>query len=107
MGDVSGLAAIAGQLGHLSFQRSDEESADREGMRMLRAAGIDPRAMIEVYRKLGRSGPELRGALRYLSTHPDMAGRLENLARVAAEAQAPYVRPIGIPGWPQIRQSCR
>jgi predicted Zn-dependent protease len=105
-GDASAIGGIAGQLGQLSFQRADEERADLEGIRALRAASIDPRAMIAAYRKLEQDSPDTTGALRYLSTHPQMAGRIEKLERLAARQGGPPPQPLGIAGWSNLKLAC-
>ena len=50
-GDVSGLMAFgleaARTLGDLRHSRRNEEEADLDGLRMLLAAGVDPRGMLE------------------------------------------------------------
>jgi predicted Zn-dependent protease len=106
-GDASSLAAVASELSSLSFQREDEEEADREGMRALQRARLDPAAMVRMYEKLTEASPEMSGALRYLSTHPLTADRVEKLKRMAAEAQySPEPVRLSAP-WDEVRMMCR
>ena len=106
-GDASSLAAAASELSSLSFQREDEEEADREGMRVLQRARLDPAAMVRMYEKLSEESPEMSGALRYLSTHPQTADRVEKLKRMAAEAQY-SPEPVRTPApWNEVKMICR
>ncbi len=108
-GDAGGLASAleaAGALGGLRYRRSDEETADRDGMKMVQAARIDPQGMVAMYATLQREASDSPGALTYLSTHPRTADRLEQLKRLAAEAR--YTPIALLPGydWPDIRKIC-
>lgn len=75
-GTDAGLAAItagqaAGQAEMLHFSREREEEADRAGIKTLAAAGMDPRAMVDMFQKLQRvsrfDGQQLP---EFLLTHP-------------------------------------
>ncbi len=109
-GDANGLAqalSAAGKLGELRYRRGDEEAADRDGMKMLQAARIDPAGMISFFRNLqrqARGGPQLP---TYLSTHPQTADRIDRLERLAAQAH--YVPITLLPGytWRDIKKICR
>jgi predicted Zn-dependent protease len=83
IGDPGGLSGIAGSLGMLHLMRGDERSADEAGMDNLIAAQIDPREMIEAFKKLGGGDPRepnVERALKYLSTHPPVPERIEYLS---------------------------
>jgi predicted Zn-dependent protease len=104
VGDSSTLMT-AGQVAGLSFQRADEESADREGLRMIEKARINPAGTISVFRKLGEMDSGMPGALQYLSTHPNSKARVEYLQRMAAEIRT---QPDPIPlNWSAVRNSCQ
>lgn len=106
-GDASALAGAASELSSLSFQREDEEEADREGMRALQRARLDPQAMVRMYEKLTGASPEMSGALRYLSTHPQTADRVEKLKAMAAETQySPEPLRTSAP-WNDAKSWCR
>ena len=85
-GDVTGAAAYGLQAARtiavLRYSRSDEEEADREGMKMILAAGIDPRGMLHFFDTLEKQqkGVEIP---KYLSTHPDTADRIVKLKQLA------------------------
>ena len=96
-GDVSGVMAFgleaARTLGDLQFSRQNEEEADHDGLRMLLAAGIDPRGMLEFFRKVATLESTAGTLPRYLSSHPP----LRSLERLKALATAP----------PRRRRCCR
>ncbi len=106
-GDVSGSMALDGSvlLTSLAHQRADEESADREGLRTLQAAGVDGRGMVEAFRKLAEVTGGGEG-MSYLSTHPDPLER-------AATLEAMLVEPgnseplLTREEWRKLRRPCR
>jgi Zn-dependent protease with chaperone function len=85
LGDYSGtaLAEAAQNLTQLGFSREAEREADREGLRRLVAAGIDPGGMVRFFEKLAS---ESKGAPpELLSTHPATEERLDELRREVAD----------------------
>ncbi len=110
-GDVTGVLAygieVARTLGSLRYSRRSEEEADAEGLRTLRAAGIDPAGMIAFFESLRRTGRELPDALAYLSTHPATGERIARLRELAA---APGGRPAPVltpDEWAALKTICR
>ncbi len=100
-GDGRGLASAlnaAGTLGQLRYSRGDEDSADREGMKMLQAAQIDPRGMVDVFRTLQREAVNAPSDPPYLQTHPPIGARIATLQRLAAQAR--YVPVPLLPAYP-------
>lgn len=106
-GDASGFAAVAGQLGSLSFARGDEEEADREGMKLIQKARLDPEAMVSVYRKLQKESADLPRALQYLSTHPNTGDRVKLLAEQAEIAHYPPEPLQSKPRWREVSKRCK
>ena len=92
------LLELAGTFGELSYSRSDEEAADRAGLKMVQAAGIDPKGMAGFLSQLEEGESDLPESLRYLSTHPRTAERIEQINRLAADAPTTPV-PL-LPGYP-------
>jgi predicted Zn-dependent protease len=93
-------------LGSLQYRRGDEAEADREGLRMLRAARIAPDGMIGFFATLAAAAGEPSGLATYLSTHPRSADRMLTLRQLASDD--PYVPEPLLEGvdWTAIRTPC-
>jgi predicted Zn-dependent protease len=70
------------------YSRSHELEADRHGVALLNAAGIDSRGLFSFFDRMKESGDDIPGALQYLSTHPSGDTRRSNLEDVASEGEA-------------------
>ncbi|MBI5265123.1 MAG: M48 family metallopeptidase [Bradyrhizobium sp.] len=85
----AGAAAIAGpqemiRRSLLSYQRQQEENADRAGVKFLTATGQSPRGMYETFKRFsGESLFAARGADPYLQSHPMPSDRVAALAELA------------------------
>ncbi len=106
-GGSSSTLEVAGALGSLRYQRADEETADREGVRMVQAARIDPRGMIAAYSGLQQKAEKQGEPPIYLSSHPRTAERLAQLRQMAAQARYTPIRLLPDVSWAQIREMCR
>lgn len=112
VGDVSGVMAFglegARLLGDLRHGREAEHEADREGMRLLAAAGVDPEGMLTFFRGLEEEENEAgrHGLPAYLSTHPAPADRLQALAVLAAGAPRPGARLLPGVDWRDVTRIC-
>ena len=90
-GDATGSAAYglesAKTLALMAYSRSDEEEADREGMKAILASGIDPQGMLHFFETLKKKmgGKEFK-ALKYLGTHPLTDERIQKLKELVASA---------------------
>lgn len=82
-GDASGvLAAIANSSEFLlrqKYSRDFEREADDVGWDYLLAANIDPRGMVEFFKKLKSHDERATQISSFLSTHPTSAERIERL----------------------------
>jgi predicted Zn-dependent protease len=109
VGDVSGVLALgletARTLGDLHYSRQSEAAADRDGMRMLLAAGIDPSGMLEFFRKLRQREGDASGLTRYISSHPSAADRLQRLQALAVGAP-PANRLLPDYDWSDVKTMC-
>jgi predicted Zn-dependent protease len=84
-------ATIDRQLG---FSRSAEQEADRAGFQMMRAAGFDPRGMLDMFRRLMNAASLNEGAGGgYASTHPLSIQRLSDIENRLAELPPVHVQP--------------
>lgn len=73
IGDFSSiLAAAPSLLIQASYSRAFEREADDEALRIMRAAGVDPRGMVAFFTLLQRRYPEREGGLPQfgLASHP-------------------------------------
>lgn len=110
-GDASGAMTYglesARTLGLLRYSRQNEEEADREGMRMLIDAGINPEGMIAFFEMLKQKGVEVPDSLKYLSTHPTTEDRIEKLKSLAG--QLPHRSVKLLPGydWKSMEKICK
>lgn len=83
IGDVGGLLALGAQVAQTSiltsYSRTSETEADLEGVRMLHAAKIDPKAMADFFEMLKQKMGDLPDAVAWISTHPQHETRVENI----------------------------
>jgi Zn-dependent protease with chaperone function len=110
LGDVTGPmtygAEAARLLGELSYSRSAEEEADREGLRLLVAARIDPAGLIAVLERMLADEAKTPGLLTYLSTHPSAPDRIRRLRALAA-ATPVQAEPLLTPAaWAAVKRVC-
>lgn len=115
-GDVTGAvvygAKIANDLAMLSYSRKDEAEADREGLKMLLAAGINPAGMIGFFESLQEKDAgdgKVPGVMKYLSTHPDTAERIANMKAAAASSPRPPspAFPRLDREWEKVKKGCK
>jgi predicted Zn-dependent protease len=105
-GDVSGLAAIAVQVlreGAInSYSREQEREADREGVRTLRAAQVDPSALADFFALLAQRQGSLPRAVAWLGTHPDLEERIATVRR-EAQSQPTHTAPFAL-RWDELQR---
>jgi beta-barrel assembly-enhancing protease len=105
-GGLETAATVAGTLGALRYRRADEAQADRDGMRLLEAAQVDPAGIVELMRTLETRRGEAPRLVSYLSSHPQTAERvatLETMARQARVEAKPLLDPIA---WRRVQTTC-
>ncbi len=109
-GDLTGPLAYglqtANTLGRLRYSRRAEEEADRDGMKMLLAARIDPAGMIDFFQSMLTKEGQVPAALRYLSTHPGTADRIARLKAMTARAGERPVKLLPDVDWAEIARRC-
>ena len=97
------LILLGGNLAEMRHSRSTEARADRRGMELLHAAGIDSRGMSGFFERLGTMAPdEMPAWTEFLSSHPDTGQRAEK-AREMARSGAPAMSEQD---WRQVQALC-
>ena len=76
--DAASLAQLAGSLVNMKHGRDDEIESDTLGLRLVREAGYDPRAMIAVMQALEKASGGSRQP-EFASTHPSPANRIQRI----------------------------
>lgn len=76
-GDMYVMGEITGLLTSTSFDRKQEEEADRFAAELMEAAAIEPRTLATLFRKLEEeAGNELMEHFEIISTHPNFRSRI-------------------------------
>ncbi len=72
----------------LPFGRSHESEADNMGIELMARAGYDPRAAVNVWKKMQKVSS---GApMEFMSTHPSHKSRIENLTKMSQKVYPLY-----------------
>jgi Zn-dependent protease with chaperone function len=109
VGDAKGLSyglEGAQALGMLRYSRQSEEEADQEGIRMLIAAGINPRGLPAFLETIQGDGEKSLKLPAYLSTHPDLEVRIQRLKNLTVGAAASYPPLLPNYDWKDIYGFC-
>ena len=97
MGDVNSAMNVGkegvGVLATLNYSRQYEEQADAEGMRLILAAGIDPKGMISFFERIQKEEKPI-SIPAYFSTHPKPESRIRRLGTIAREAPGTPIRSL-------------
>jgi predicted Zn-dependent protease len=104
---VEGAANVAGSLGALRYRRADESEADREGMRLLAAARVDPAGMVSFMRTLDKQYTSAPRFVSYLSSHPHTQDRVEQLESLAAHTRVQSRPLMDSVAWQRVRALCK
>lgn len=100
LGDVQGIILTGAEILQFatlnSYSRDQEGAADREGVRMLYEAGIDPMALTEFFESLHKEHGDVPGAISWLSTHPQHKERIAAVKAQLAELPPKKFEPLDI-----------
>jgi Zn-dependent protease with chaperone function len=100
LGDVQGIIMTGVEILQFatlnSYSRDQEGAADREGVRMLYEAGIDPLALTEFFESLHEEHGDMPGAISWLSTHPQHKQRIAAVKAQLAELPPKKFEPLDI-----------
>jgi Putative Zn-dependent protease, contains TPR repeats len=92
-------------LSILKYTRQLEEEADESALMLLIKNGIDPAAMIEIYKVLSKHSSSIPEAF---STHPDMSSRLERLKTlIQQEPEFKSSNVLKENNWKSLQNICR
>lgn len=94
-------------LGLLRYSRQHEEAADEEGVRMLLAAGIDPRGMIMFLQGILEESRDVPAFLTYVSTHPRTADRIDTLKSHVSPSRPSPGTLLQEDDWRRLRRICQ
>lgn len=95
MGDASALAAIlVFEVGSTYFSRELESVADKEGVRDLHDAGIDPSGLVVFFESLIAEKGD--SSLTFLSTHPSSQNRIEAIEAVISDLPPKNYRDLPV-----------
>jgi predicted Zn-dependent protease len=84
------VANFATQALSVTFSRQEERDADSTGLRYAATAGFDPHGAVRLWESMAAGGER---TVRFLSSHPASAERVENMRALAAELAAPSAPP--------------
>src|SRR5262249_24526241 len=106
-GDVSGLMAFAVDTATtLGYSREQEAEADAEGLRLLRAARLDPRGRISFFDAMTKDTGRAAKVFQYVSTHPSTEERLASLRAIPAESDGTIEPALSDGEWRALRLIC-
>jgi predicted Zn-dependent protease len=103
----AGTALIAAKtLGSLAYRRSEEASADTEGLKMLVDARIDPNGLIDFFETLKKEYGNMPDIFKYISTHPDTGGRIEKLDNMIKSYSFKPEKLLPDVNWEETKMLC-
>ena len=84
------LPAAGQMLRHLlskGYSRMQEAEADQEAFRLAARAGFDAHASVKALERLGQVAPSSSGLMEYLSSHPPISERIEELKKCVGDCR--------------------
>ncbi len=92
-GQLGNAAANLGtQLLTLSYSRDDESEADLVGLEIAARGGYEPRASVDLWKKMQAASGNKGGGFSFLSTHPSGPNRIRRLQKNVPKVQGLYER---------------
>jgi Zn-dependent protease with chaperone function len=104
--EIGTAANVAGTLGVLRYRRGDEAEADRDGIRLLAAARVDPSGMVAFMRTLEARHEDAPRVVGYLSTHPHTANRVKALEALEPRGRGEWKPVLSKQAWERVRGVC-
>ncbi|MBY8976237.1 M48 family metallopeptidase [Rhodobacteraceae bacterium NNCM2] len=109
LGDVFGgtvVVAATEAVVNASYQREVETRADETAYQLLSDAGLPSQPFAGFFRTLQKDNGEATGVLRYLSSHPDLAGRAERAAEADRIGDGQFDPILSDRDWLALREIC-
>lgn len=107
IGDVGGLVALGVELSKsaalTSYSRGNEIEADEVGVRMMHAAGVDPRELAKFFEMLRDEGKDVPKAIAWISTHPQHDVRIATIRDLLAKLPAKEYRALEM-DWADVQK---
>lgn len=80
LGDIGSVVdAVGGELISLKFSRDEESEADRLGLELMYKAGVEPKGMVDFFKKLNDINKDMSNLPEIISTHPSTKQRIKDL----------------------------
>ena len=109
LGDFFGatvIAAASDAVLNASHQREAEQKADEAAYGMLREAGLPSRQFATFFERLRAQHGDAQGPLRYLASHPGLAGRAQRAAAADTIGDGPFVPVLNDRDWVAMENIC-
>jgi predicted Zn-dependent protease len=106
LSNATGGSVAAGTIGEMvskSFDRQQEEEADKQGMAYLRTAKINPIGFAALFRKM--DGLESISLPDFMSTHPDCISRAEAIERECAQWENNFEPLLSSAKWRSLKKA--
>lgn len=103
-GDFTGAAGLGAGIISSGFSRAAETEADVYAQERLTDVGLPPAALGGLFARMSEEHPEVTGVLAHLSSHPEMAARIQAAASAdTGTATAPALSDVE---WQALRDIC-
>jgi len=110
IGDSTGLIAGGADLFQVavvnSYSREQEDAADKEGVRMLHAAGIDPSSMAKFFAIMEQEHGDAPKLFAWISTHPQHADRIASVTATVDALPDRQYTPLDI-DWQEVQSKVK
>jgi len=103
-GDFTGAAGLGAGIISSGYSRAAETEADVYAQERLTDVGLPPAALGSLFARMSEDHPEVTGVLAHLSSHPEMANRIQ--AAAAADTGASTAPALSDVEWQALRDIC-
>ena len=103
-GDFTGAAGLGAGIISSGYSRAAETEADVYAQERLTDVGLPPAALGSLFARMSEDHPEVTGVLAHLSSHPEMAARIQ--AAAAADTGTATAPALSDTEWQALRDIC-